>query len=65
MFLPFLLPLLRLIVVNPVKHAHDHHQAAQKVSDLLLAPETQTVIAGFGTDRYREPLFLVGPLGKW
>lgn len=61
---PLLLNRYSVIVVNPVKHPHVHHQAARQFSDFLLLPETQTAIAEFGKDRYDQPLFFVGPAGK-
>jgi tungstate transport system substrate-binding protein len=55
-----------VILVNPVKHTHVHHEASRKFAAFLLSPEVQRTIAAFGTDRYGEPLFFVGtpPQGK-
>jgi tungstate transport system substrate-binding protein len=53
-----------VIVVNPEKHTHVHHQAARKFAAFLLSPEGQKAIADFGKDRYGQPLFFVGAAGE-
>jgi tungstate transport system substrate-binding protein len=54
-------PLLRnpysVILVNPDRHPHVRRRAAQKFADFLRAPGAQRAIAGFGKDRYGQPLF--------
>lgn len=51
-----------VIVVSQQKHPHVRQQAARKFADFLLSAEGQKAIAGFGKDRYGEPLFFVGPV---
>ena len=57
---PILVNRYSVIAVNPDKHPHVHHEAAQKFAAFLLSPEIQKKIADFGKDRYRQPLFFVG-----
>ncbi len=59
---PLLVNRYSVIVVNPQNHPHVRHQAARKFADFLLSAEGQKAIAGFGTERYGEPLFFVGPV---
>jgi tungstate transport system substrate-binding protein len=63
---PLLVNPYHVILVNPEKHPHVHHDAARRFADFLLAPPTQQLIADFGTDRYGQPLFFAGepPAGR-
>jgi tungstate transport system substrate-binding protein len=57
---PLLVNRYSVIVVNPEKHPHVHHQAARKFAAFLLSQEVQGKIAAFGADRYGQPLFFAG-----
>jgi tungstate transport system substrate-binding protein len=57
---PLLVNQYSVIRVSPEKHPHVRKEAAEKFADFLLAPETQRLIADFGKDRYRQPLFFPG-----
>ncbi len=46
-----------VLLINPKKHPHLNHHAAQQFADFLLVPKTQQVIADFGRDKYRQALF--------
>ncbi|MCH8147420.1 MAG: substrate-binding domain-containing protein [Planctomycetes bacterium] len=54
-------PLLRndysVTLVNPKKHSHVHHAAAQKFAEFLTTPSTQQLIERFGVEKFGEPLF--------
>jgi len=54
---PLLINPYHVIVINPAKHPHVRHDAAQRFADFLVAPKTQQIIADFRKDRYGEPLF--------
>jgi len=54
---PLLLNRYSVILVNPIKHPHVSHTAAQKFSDFLLSPETQKTIGKFGVEKHGQPLF--------
>jgi tungstate transport system substrate-binding protein len=46
-----------VIVVNPTKHSHVHHESARRFVQFLLSAEIQGKIANYGNERYGEPLF--------
>jgi tungstate transport system substrate-binding protein len=46
-----------VIVVNPQKHAHVKHQAAERFAEFLLSQAAQDAIAQFGRAEYGEQLF--------
>jgi len=46
-----------VIVVNPRKHAHVKHQAAEQFAEFLLSRAAQDAIAQFGRAEYGEQLF--------
>jgi tungstate transport system substrate-binding protein len=52
-----------VILVNPQKHRHVAHEAAQDFARFLLAPETQAAIAEFGVEKYGTRLYIpeLGP----
>jgi tungstate transport system substrate-binding protein len=60
---PMLLNRYSVILVSPDKHPHVRREPAQRFADFLLSPEAQGVIAGFGKDRFGEPLFFPGAAG--
>ncbi len=49
-----------VIPVSPAQHPHVHADLAQSFVDWLTSVETQKAIAGFGVDRYGQPLFYPG-----
>jgi tungstate transport system substrate-binding protein len=49
-----------VLVVNPEKHPHTHIAEAREFAAWLQRPETQEFVAGFGKDKYGEPLFKIG-----
>lgn len=54
---PKLLNIYHVMMVNPEKYSKVNRAGAQAFSDFLIAPETQAVIAKFGSDQYGQPLF--------
>jgi len=56
---PLLVNRYSVIVVNPEKHAHVRVEAARRFADFLLSPEARQAIAGFGVDRFGQPLFFL------
>jgi len=52
-----LLNIYHVMMVNPEKYSKVNRAGAQAFSDFLLSPETQSVIAKFGSDKYGQPLF--------
>lgn len=56
---PLLLNIYHVMPVNPAKFPGIpiNAQGAKAFADFLVAPETQRLIAGFGVDRYGQPLF--------
>jgi tungstate transport system substrate-binding protein len=55
---PMLINHYSVIVLNPAKHHHVHHELAQRFSDFLLSPETQKRIGEFGVEQFGHPLFI-------
>jgi tungstate transport system substrate-binding protein len=56
---PLLVNRYSVIVVNPEKHAHVRVEAARRFADFLFSPEARQAIAGFGVDRYGQPLYFI------
>jgi tungstate transport system substrate-binding protein len=52
-----LLNVYHAIVVNPQKWPEVNYAGAQNFVEFLLTDETQVKIAGFGVDRFGQPLF--------
>jgi tungstate transport system substrate-binding protein len=46
-----------VIVVNPTKHSHVHHESPRRFMQFLLSAEIQGKIANYGNERNGEPLF--------
>lgn len=46
-----------VLAVNPEKWPNVSYDLAMKFVDWLLSPETQKVIAGYGADKFGQPLF--------
>ncbi len=55
-------PLLKnpyhVLIVNPGKHPKVNLKGARQFVEFLRSPSTRKVIAGFGLDRYGQPLFM-------
>ena len=55
-------PLLKnpyhVLVVSPDKHPNVNLKGARQFAEFLTSPEIRKVIAGFGLDRYGQPLFI-------
>ena len=47
-----------VIVVSPAKHPRVHAQAARRLADWLVSPETQRRIGDYGRSKYGRPLFV-------
>jgi tungstate transport system substrate-binding protein len=54
---PALLNVYHVITVNPEKWPKSSYGGAMAFSEFMTAPETQAVIAGFGTEKFGQPLF--------
>lgn len=54
---PALLNLYHVILVNPANGRNIDAAGGRAFLEFLLAPETQETIAGFGAERFGEPLF--------
>src|SRR6185295_710425 len=53
-----LLNIYSVLEVNPANGPRVNAAGGKAFADFLLAPETQRVIAGFGVDKYHQPLFV-------
>ncbi|MGH2626353.1 MAG: tungsten ABC transporter substrate-binding protein, partial [Anaerolineales bacterium] len=54
---PDLLNVYSLITIDPARHPDIHSDLAAALVEWLLSDEVQQRIAGFGVDRFGEPLF--------
>lgn len=54
---PLLLNIYHVMTVNPERHPSVNLAGAQAFADFITSPEGQQIIAGFGVERYGEPLF--------
>ena len=52
-----LLNVYHVIVVNPAKWPKVNNAGAKAFADFMVSKETQKIIAGFGVDRFGQPLF--------
>lgn len=52
-----LLNVYHVITVNPEKWSDANYEGAMAFSEFMIAPETQAVIAEFGTEEFGQPLF--------
>jgi tungstate transport system substrate-binding protein len=55
---PVLINHYSVIVVNPAKHPHVHHDLAKQFADFLISPATQKRIGEFGVAQFGHPLFI-------
>jgi tungstate transport system substrate-binding protein len=46
-----------VMLVVPAKHPYVNYRLAGKLSDFLVSPRVQKLIAGFGVDKFGQPLF--------
>lgn len=53
-----LLNIYHVMQVNPEKFPKVNADGARAFVDFMVAPDTQKIIAGFGRDRYGQPLFV-------
>jgi tungstate transport system substrate-binding protein len=54
---PFLLNIYHVLTVNPEKYPNINFEGAKAFTDFITSDEGQTIIAGFGVEKYGEPLF--------
>lgn len=54
---PPLINIYHVITLDPGRSPGANHEGANAFADYLLSAEAQRIIAGFGVDRYGEPLF--------
>jgi tungstate transport system substrate-binding protein len=54
---PFLLNVYHVITVNPQKWPNVNLEGAKAFADFITSAEGQKIIAGFGVDKYGQPLF--------
>jgi tungstate transport system substrate-binding protein len=59
-----LLNVYSVMRINPAKHPGVNVTIAKEWTNYLITPETQKMIAGFGVDKYGEPLFYPAA-GNW
>jgi tungstate transport system substrate-binding protein len=55
---PDLLRLYHVLVVNPGKGAWIDEAGARALADFLLGADAQTMIQGFGSERFGQPIFV-------
>ena len=55
---PFLLNVYHVITVNPEKWPNVNLEGAKAFADFITSSEGQDIIAGFGIEKYGQPLFL-------
>ncbi|MGZ9220756.1 MAG: substrate-binding domain-containing protein [Anaerolineales bacterium] len=55
---PFLLNVYHVITVNPEKWPKVNLEGAKAFADFITSSEGQKIIAGFGVEKYGQPLFL-------
>lgn len=55
---PFLLNVYHVITVNPEKWPKVNLEGAKAFADFITSSEGQKIIAGFGVEKYSQPLFL-------
>jgi tungstate transport system substrate-binding protein len=54
---PKLLNIYHVMEVNPDKYSKTNKEGAKAFADFLLSAEGQGIIAGFGKEKFGQPLF--------